>query len=84
MLSTTSLEFFFLVSGFLRSHDVEDIHNWGNRASTQVLIALAVRELATGVQDAGLRGQIRAAADEVIVKSSRNMAEPSDLETMTA
>lgn len=41
---------------------------WGQRPENQALIALAIRELATGVRDAALQKQITAAADKAIAK----------------
>lgn len=82
MLSKAELEFVLRLTDWFHGHWEDP--GWGRRYTSQILIALAVRELATGLQDAKLRGQIQTAADEVIEKSSRGQQESSGLEAMTA
>ncbi|MCL2161813.1 MAG: hypothetical protein FWH56_08040 [Betaproteobacteria bacterium] len=45
--------------------------DWGKRPTTQILVALVVRELAMVIQDAELRGQIHASVDKVIINSGQ-------------
>lgn len=77
---------FLLIAHFFDSHDAGDPVPvpWDRLIPTQVLIGVAIRGLAAGVQDAGLRRQLQVAADEVIVKNSRGGEEPSELGAMSA
>lgn len=43
---------------------------WGRRPANQVLIALAIRDLAAGVADGALQKQILDAADKSIAKNA--------------
>lgn len=72
MLSKAALEFVLRLTDWFRGHWEDP--EWGKRSTTQVLIAIAVHELATGIQDAELRGEIHAAADEVIARNSQAIA----------
>lgn len=72
MLSKDRLDFIAHLTDWFRGH-LED-QGWGKRSATQILVALAVRDLAEGIQDAELRGQIHAAADEVIVRNSQTIS----------
>jgi hypothetical protein len=69
MLSKATLDFLLRLTDWFHGHWEDP--EWGKRPTTQILIALAVRDLATGIQDADLRGQIHAAADKVVVKNSQ-------------
>ena len=69
MLSKNTLDFILRLTDYFHGHWEDP--EWGKRHTTQILIALAVRELATGIQDAELRGQIHAAADKIVVKNSQ-------------
>lgn len=82
MLSKATLDFVLRLTDWFHGHWEEP--GWGKRATTQVLIAVAVRDLAAGIQDAGLRRQIQGAADEVIVRNSRGQQESEDVEAMSA
>jgi hypothetical protein len=69
MLSKTALDFILRLTDWFHGHWEDP--EWGKRPSSQILIAIAVRDLAAGVQDVELRGQIHAAADKVIAKNSQ-------------
>lgn len=68
MLTKDALDFLLRLTDWFHGHWEDP--EWGKRPTTQILIALAIHDLATGIQDAELRGQIRAAADKVVVKTS--------------
>jgi hypothetical protein len=67
MLSKAALDFILRLTDWFHGHWEDP--EWGKRPTTQILIALAVRDLATGIQDAELRGQIHVAVDKVVVKN---------------
>jgi len=69
MLSKAALDFLLRLTDWFHGHWEDP--EWGKRPTTQILIALAVRDLATGIQDAEFRGQIQAAADKVVAKNSQ-------------
>ena len=68
MLSKSALDFILRLTDWFHGHWEDP--EWGKRASTQILIAIAVRDLAVGIQDEELRKQIQTAADNVVVKNS--------------
>ncbi len=68
MLSKTALDFILRLTDWFHGHWEDP--EWGKRPTSQILIAIAVRELAAGIQEAELRSQIQATADKVIVKNS--------------
>ena len=72
MLSKTRLDFILRLTDYFHGHWEDP--EWGRRASSQVLIAVAVRDLASGIQDADLRGMIQGAADKAITKASQAVA----------
>jgi len=69
MLSKAALDFLLRLTDWFHGHWEDP--EWGKRPTTQILIALAVRDLASGIQDAEFRGQIQAAADKVVAKNSQ-------------
>ena len=71
MLSKNRLDFILRLTDFF--HGQWEDPEWGKNPSTQILIALAVRELATGIQDPVTRGSIHSAADQIIAKNSQAM-----------
>jgi len=72
MLSKAALDFLLRLTDWFHGHWEDP--EWGKRPTTQILIALALRDLATGLHDAEFRGQIQAAADKVIAKNSQAMS----------
>jgi len=68
MLSKAALDFILRITDYFHGHWEDP--EWGRMATTQILVAVAIRELGDGIQDANLRGQIQAAANQVIAKSS--------------
>ena len=68
MLSKTALDFILRLTDWFHGHWEDP--EWGKRPTSQILIAIAVRELAAGIQETELRSQIQATADKVIVKNS--------------
>ncbi len=69
MLTKQGLDFILRLTDFFHGHWEDP--EWGKRATTQVVVALAVHELADGMEDAKLRGQVQALTQEVIAKNSR-------------
>ena len=69
MLSKAALDFLLRLTDWFHGHWEDP--EWGKRPTTQILIALALRDLATGLHDAESRGQIQAAADKVIAKNGQ-------------
>ena len=69
MLSKTTLDFILRLTDWFHGHWEDP--EWGKRPTTQILIALAVRDLANGIQDTELRAQIHIAADKIVVKNSQ-------------
>ena len=69
MLSKAALDFILRLTDWFHGHWEDP--EWGKRASTQILVAVAVRELADGIQDSELRGQIHGAVDKVIAKNGQ-------------
>ncbi len=68
-MSKNRLDFILRLTDYFNGHWEDP--EWGKRPTTQILIALAAHELATGLQDAELRGQITAATEKVIAKNSK-------------
>lgn len=68
MLSKTALDFLLRLTEWFNGHWEDP--EWGKRPTTQILIALAVRDLASGIHDTELRGQIVGAADKLVAQSS--------------
>jgi hypothetical protein len=71
MLSKAALDFLLRLTDWFHGHWEDP--EWGKRPTTQILIALALRDLATGLHDAESRSQIQAAADKVIAKNGQAM-----------
>jgi hypothetical protein len=62
------LEFILQITDYFKGHWEDP--EWGRRPSNQVLIALAVRELAQGIQDSAAQKQITEIADRTIAKNA--------------
>lgn len=69
MSSKDRMDFILRLTDWFHGHWEDP--EWGKRPTTQILVALAVRELANVIQDKVLREQIQGGADKVIVSSSR-------------
>lgn len=61
------LDFVLQVTNYFNGHWEDP--EWGRRPASQALIALAIRDLASGITDAGLKKQINDAADKAIAKN---------------
>lgn len=61
------LDFVLQVTNYFNGHWEDP--EWGRRPENQALIAIAIRELATGITDAALKKQINEAADRAIAKN---------------
>jgi hypothetical protein len=72
MLTKAGLDFILHITNYF--HGAYETPDWGRRPQSQILIGLAVRELADGIEDPALRGQAQTAANEVIAKSSQHGA----------
>jgi hypothetical protein len=60
------LDFVLQVTNYFNGHWEDP--DWGRMPANQVLIALAIRELAGGLGDAAVQKQISDAADKAIAK----------------
>ncbi|MGJ0484323.1 MAG: hypothetical protein ACR65R_07300 [Methylomicrobium sp.] len=69
LIKKSSLDFILHLTDYFHGH-WEDL-GWGRLPSTQILIAIAVRELASGIQDEEFRSQIYAVADKVVALNSQ-------------
>jgi hypothetical protein len=69
MLTKAGLEYLLRLTDWFHGHWEDP--EWGKRPTTQIMIALAVRDLASGIQDAELRAQINAASDKIVAKNSQ-------------
>ncbi|QOJ23695.1 MAG: hypothetical protein HRU78_08545 [Gammaproteobacteria bacterium] len=72
MLSKAGFEYLLRLTDWFHGHWEDP--EWGKRPTTQIMIALAVRDLASGIQDAELRAQINAASDKIVAKNSQLVA----------
>lgn len=62
------LDFILQITHYFNGHWEDP--EWGRRPASQVLIALAIRDLAAGVADGALQKQIIEAADKSIAKNA--------------
>lgn len=62
------LDFILQITNYFHGHWEDP--EWGRRPANQVLIALAIRDLAAGVADGALQKQILDAADKSIAKNA--------------
>jgi hypothetical protein len=69
MLSKDRLDFILRLTDWFHGHWEDP--EWGKRATTQILVAVAVRDLAEAIQDSDMRGTIQGAADKVIAKHNQ-------------
>ncbi len=72
MLSKSALDFILRLTDWFHGHWEDP--EWGKRATSQILIAVAVRELASGIHDVELCDHMNMAADKVIAKNSQIVA----------
>jgi hypothetical protein len=72
MLSKAARDFILHITNYFHGHWEDP--EWGRMPVNQVLIGLAIRELASGVEDGELRGQIQGVSEKVIAKNSPNLA----------
>ena len=68
MLSKSALDFILKITDYFHGH-YED-PEWGRMPATQILVAVAVRDMAAGINDKELRAQITSAADKVVAMNS--------------
>ncbi len=69
MLSKFRLDFLLRLTDYFHGHWEDP--EWGKHPTSQILIGLAIHDLASGIQDAEVRAQIQAASDKVIAKGSQ-------------
>ena len=62
------LDFVLQVTNYFNGH--WESPDWGTLPSNQVLIALAIRDLAGGIRDAALQKAIVEAADRAVAKNA--------------
>lgn len=69
MLSKFTLDFILHLTNWFNGHWEDP--EWGKRPTSQILMAIAIRDLANGIQDVELQGHIHMAADKIVAKNSQ-------------
>ena len=69
MLSKAGLDFILHITNYFHGHWEDP--EWGRMPVNQLLIGVAIRELAEGIGDATIRGQVQTAANKAIAKNSQ-------------
>lgn len=64
MLSKSGKDFILHITNYFHGHWEDP--EWGRRPVNQILVSLAIRELANGIQDAETRDQIHTITDKVV------------------
>ncbi|BBJ24334.1 hypothetical protein [Candidatus Nitrotoga sp. AM1P] len=64
MLSKSARDFILHITNYFHGHWEDP--EWGRRPVNQILVSLAIRELANGIQDAETREQIHTITDKVV------------------
>ncbi len=64
MLSKSARDFILHITNYFHGHWEDP--EWGRRPVNQILVSLAIRELANGIQDAETREQIHNITDKVV------------------
>ena len=64
MLSKSARDFILHITNYFHGHWEDP--EWGRRPVNQILVSLAIRELANGIQDAETRDQIHTITDKVV------------------
>lgn len=72
MLSKAARDFILHITNYFHGHWEDP--EWGKMPVNQLLIGLAIRELAEGIKDAAIRTQIQGAANKAIAKNSQDVA----------
>ena len=72
MLSKAAGDFILHITNYFHGHWEDP--EWGRMPVNQLLVGLAIRGLAEGIQDAAIRAQIHGAANKVIAKNSQDVA----------
>ncbi len=68
-MSKAALDFLLRLTDWFHGHWEDP--EWGQHSTTQILIALAIRDLATGLRDSDVRGQVQGLVDKVIAKNAQ-------------
>jgi hypothetical protein len=69
VLTKAALDFILHITNYFHGHWEDP--EWGRMPVNQLLIGLAIRELAEGIEDAAIRGQLHTAANKVIAKNTQ-------------
>jgi hypothetical protein len=72
MRSKSGRDFILHITNYFHGHWEDP--EWGRMPMNQVLVGLAIRELATGIEDAEIRGLIQGAADKAVAKNVQGVA----------
>lgn len=72
MAVQSRLDFILQITHFFHGHWEDP--EWGKLPVNQVLIGVAIRELAAGILDKEIKGQINTAVDKTIAKNSQAIA----------
>jgi hypothetical protein len=72
MLSKAALDFLLRITDWFHGHWEDP--EWGKLPGSQILIAVALRDLASGIQDGESREAIQSVTDKVIAKNSQVIA----------
>ncbi|MES2105388.1 MAG: hypothetical protein V4634_15305 [Pseudomonadota bacterium] len=72
MLTKAARDFILHITNYFHGHWEDP--EWGRMPVNQLLIGLAVKELANGINDVELKGHIQSAAEKVVAKNSQSVA----------
>jgi hypothetical protein len=72
MLSKSARDFILHITNYFHGHWEDP--EWGRRPVNQILVSLALRELANGIQDSEAREQIHTITDKVISINAQRVA----------
>lgn len=71
MLSKAARDFILHVTNYFHGHWEDP--EWGRMPVNQLLIGVAIRELAGGIENAEMRSQVHSAVDKVIAHNAPNV-----------
>ena len=72
MLSKSARDFILHITNYFHGHWEDP--EWGRRPVNQILVSLALRELANGIQDSEAREQLHTITDKIISINAQRVA----------
>ncbi len=72
MLSKSARDFILHITNYFHGHWEDP--EWGRRPVNQILVSLAIHELANGIQDSEAREQLHTITDKVISINAQRVA----------